>query len=125
MLRAHRRMKPSRASATKALIYLAVYSLLIAGGVEAFDCISITGFNLQCISLDANNSAISQCLVPPPNVSAYELLCDENRDCPVDIDEGDMGNRGGESFNPTLICSELINVHNHQVYYYRFIVLEN
>ena len=101
-------MQPSQGSATKALIYLAVYSLLIAEGVEAFDCISITGYNLQCISLDANNSAISQCLVPPPNVSAYELLCDGDRYCPVDIDEGNRGNRGGQSFNPTLICSKLI-----------------
>ncbi len=107
MLRAYSRMQPSGATDTKALIYLAVYSLLITNSV-AFDCVSITGFNLQCIALDANNSAISQCLVPPPNISAYDLLCDRNRDCPVDIDEGDLGNRGGESFNPTLICCELL-----------------
>lgn len=83
MLRAYRRMQQtSQAPATKALTYLAVYSLLIAAGAEAFDCISITGFNLQCITLDTNNSAISQCLVPPPNVnvSAYKLLCDGNRE---------------------------------------------
>ena len=45
------------------------------------------------------------------NTSAYDLLCDGNRDCPVDIDEGDQSSQGGRSFNPTLLCCELL--HNY------------
>ena len=118
MLRGHSKMQPlkSQTPATKAaLIHLAMYSLLIAD-TAAIDCISITRSNLQCITLDANNSAVSQCLIPPPNTQAYKLLCDGTRNCPVDIDEGNQGNRGGQSFNPTLMCCEYSHISNsHQV----------
>lgn len=102
-------MQSSRAPATKALIFLAICSLLIADTV-AFDCISMTGFNLQCIDLAENNSAISLCLLPLGNGSAYDLLCDGVSNCPIDIDEGDLGILGGQSFNPTLFCCELLKV---------------
>ena len=101
-------MQSSRTLATKALIFLAICSLLIADTV-AFDCISTTGFNLQCIGLAENNSAVSLCLFPEGDGSAYDLLCDGVSDCPIDIDEGDLGIFGGQSFNPTLLCCELLN----------------
>ena len=95
-------------SATKTLIFLAIYSLLITDTVVAFDCISITGYNLQCIRLVNNSAVISECLIPPPGVSPYELLCDGISDCPVDIDEGDQASQGGNNFNPTLLCREIL-----------------
>ena len=99
-------MQSSRTSATKILILLATFSMLTTDA-EALNCNSTTGSNLQCIVI-VNNTVSAACLEPASNTSsAYNLLCDGNADCPIlGADEGDR------TFNPTLMCSELIN-HTH------------
>lgn len=93
-----RKMKDSSRTAAIKILILPLIVSLLSQRTTALDCISVTGFNLQCPSL--SNSVCLSVGAMSNATTPYDLLCDRNDDCELGADEGHS------ELSPSLDCSK-------------------